>query len=84
MHVRAEASNTEFEEKCDVCSDLGRAEYRGRTRWKPESDWVPYIVGTFSTMTACQDAASGAQIVKAGRLPQSLFTGSVFVCAQKE
>jgi hypothetical protein len=44
----------------------------------------PIIVGTFSTMTACQTAASEAKIVKAGTLPQSLYTGAVFLCAEKE
>jgi hypothetical protein len=45
---------------------------------------VPVIVGTFSTMAACQAAASGAQIIKVGTLPQGGYTGAAFVCAQKE
>jgi hypothetical protein len=42
----------------------------------------PLIIGNFSSMDACQAAASGARLVKAGTLPQTGHSGIEFVCVQ--
>jgi hypothetical protein len=42
----------------------------------------PTILGTFPSMAACQAAASGAQIIRAGELPKGGHTGAEFMCVQ--